>query len=171
MKDTSDDCTAKIAELSAELGAFKMLCTDRFAGLDKLLVEKEKLRDQRDANLKELIDRSSDVADTNHNQLREVIDLGRREIHAQFEQMRREQANYREKVEEEARSRNARVDKELSTLREGRSTDKGFRTGTQPFLAIGLAIITALLVTALTNFFFNAGRSIDANEPAQTQKK
>jgi hypothetical protein len=111
-----------------DLEALRDIMQTQLAALERLI-------DTRIGGLKELIDKNGEEAESNHRHLEELIRLAKQEGQ-----------NAREKIETD-----------LRTLREGRSTDKGRQLGAQPYVHMAFSIIAAILTAALVAYF--AGRS------------
>lgn len=112
----------------ADLEAVRELLDHRIQSLEEKL-------ELHVTGMKELIDKNSEEAESNHQHLEELIRLAK---------------------EEGAKARE-KIDVDLRTLREGRSTDKGRQQGAQPYVHMAFSIIAAILTAALVAYF--AGRS------------
>ena len=102
----------------------------------------EELINTKIAGLKEIVDKNEQESGANHEHLEELIRLAKQEGQRE-----------REKIEAD-----------LRTLREGRSTDKGRALGQEPWIKLALTVVAAILTAALIAFF--AGRGSNAPQPA-----
>jgi hypothetical protein len=112
--------------------------------LDHRMIALEEKLELHVTGLKELIYKNNEEAESNHQHLEELIRLAK---------------------EEGAKARE-KIDVDLRTLREGRSTDKGRQLGAQPYVHMAFSIIAAILTAALVAYF--AGRSSAPPQPAAT---
>lgn len=86
------------------------------------------------SGLKDIIEKNAQEAESNHQHIEQLIALAK---------------------EEGARARE-KIDVDLRTLREGRSTDKGRILGQEPWLKLVFYVLAGILLAALLAFF--AGR-------------
>lgn len=100
------------------------------------------------ASLRETIEKNAQEAESNHQHIEQLIALAK---------------------EEGARARE-KIDLDLRTLREGRSTDKGRALGQEPWLKLVFGILAAILTAALIAFFAGRGSAPQA-QPAQSGAK
>lgn len=87
------------------------------------------------SGLKDIIEKNAKEAEANHAHLEQLISLAK---------------------EEGAKARE-KIDVDLRTLREGRSTDKGRALGQEPWLKLAFGILAAILTAALIAFFAGRG--------------
>jgi ribosomal protein L17 len=95
------------------------------------------------ASLRESIEKNAQEAESNHQHIEQLIALAK---------------------EEGARARE-KIDVDLRTLREGRSTDKGRALGQEPWLKLAFAVLAAILTAALIAFFAGRGSAPQAQQP------
>jgi hypothetical protein len=112
--------------------------------LDHRIIALEEKLELHVTGLKELINKNGEEAESNHQHLEELIRLAKQEG-----QLARE-----------------KIETDLRTLREGRSTDKGRQLGAQPYVHMAFSIIAAILTAALVAYF--AGRREMPPAPAAT---
>ena len=95
----------------------------------------EKLIETKITGLKEVIDKNEKQANDNHEHLQELITLAKAEGQAARE----------------------KIDTDIRTLREGRSTDKGRMLGQEPWMKLIFYVLAAILTAALLAFFAGRG--------------
>lgn len=96
------------------------------------------------SGLKDIIEKNAQEAEANHAHLEQLIQLAK----------------------EEGGKAREKIDVDLRTLREGRSTDKGRALGQEPWLKLAFAVLAAILTAALIAFFAGRGSAPQQVAPA-----